>query len=117
LTLVVYFKFQIVFVGKESDGARFQSEELAPLHVFSSVFGSVFLVAPVLEGLLARFPFSARTIRQAAWVTFRLIVTFGGGRIIEGNANGESRLTSRKERQMGNAGPDVFVEGVNEGKP
>jgi hypothetical protein len=44
LTLVVYFEFQIVLVGKKSDGAGFQSEELAPLQVFSAVFGSVFFL-------------------------------------------------------------------------
>jgi hypothetical protein len=44
LILVVYFEFQIVLVGKKSDGAGFQSEELAPLQVFSAVFGSVFFL-------------------------------------------------------------------------
>ena len=42
LTSIVNFEFQIMLVGKKGDRAGFQSEELAPLKVFSSVFGFVF---------------------------------------------------------------------------
>ena len=41
LILVVNFEFQIVFVGEKGDCAGSQSEELTPLQIFSSVFGSV----------------------------------------------------------------------------
>ena len=44
LTSIVDFEFQIMLVGKKGDGAGFQSEELAPLQVFSAVFGSVFFL-------------------------------------------------------------------------
>ena len=39
--LVVNFEFHIVFVGEKGDCAGPQSEELTPLQIFSSVFGSV----------------------------------------------------------------------------
>jgi hypothetical protein len=40
----------------------------------------------------------ARAIRHAAWVNFRLIVTFGGPTIIDGNPNGVSRVSKRGPR-------------------
>lgn len=61
---------------------------------------------------MARNPSQARTIRQAAWANFRLIVAFVGGKILEGNANGESRVIyPLKWRRRPSGVPSMFSRG------
>jgi len=41
-----------------------------------------------------RNPSPARTIQQAAWAKFRLIIDFIGDTVVDGNANGKSQIIS-----------------------
>ena len=56
-------------------------------------------------GALGAFLSSERTIQQAARANFRLNVAFASRTIIEGVANGESRLTFVEQRWPRRTGP------------
>jgi hypothetical protein len=71
---------------------RYAIFQMAEAALPREVFAGIVALITGLRGPFTRFPPSARTIRQAAQASFRLIVASVSGTIIAGTPNGKSRF-------------------------